>query len=313
MQQRFRFVYRLLLLALLPFLAAPSASAHEPAPVLIRVGVQVGHWKSNELPDELKRLRGSTGANAAGISEVQVNLAIADKVAALLTSAGVAVDLLPATVPPGYQADAFVAIHADGARSPAPRGFKLATPWRASPASQQLLEAVDAEYAAATGLPRAGVVTANMRGYYAFSYRRHVHAIAKTTPAVLIETGFLTNAADRAMLVDHANQVAAGIANGIVRYLNQRNPADTAALVPVEYPLQWAGSATGVDIRAASSLTSRVLQHAPAGARLIPIQERDGWYQVVYSRNWSIVGWVRKSEVVPTGEPLPTPPPATDS
>jgi N-acetylmuramoyl-L-alanine amidase len=277
------------------------------------VGIQVGHWQIADLPDELARLRGSGGAVAAGFSEVQVNLAIARRVIALLQSDGIAADLLPATVPPGYNADAFVAIHADGASRVGPRGFKLATPWRTSRASQHLLDAMTAEYGAVTGLPQDGSITANMRGYYAFSYRRFAHTIAKTTPAVIVETGFITSAADRQILIGRPDLAAVGIANGIIRYLNERDPNDTAALVPPEFALQWAISPDGVDIRAAPNDAAHVLGHAQGHSRLIPIQEHDGWYQVVYSRDWRIVGWVRKDQVQPTGEPLPSPPPATDS
>src|SRR5687768_6394320 len=89
-----------------------------------RVGLQVGHWRSHELPDELARLRGSTGAHAAGIAEHQVNLDIAERAAVHLRAAGVTVDVLPATVPPRYHADAFVALHADGSASTRSSGFK---------------------------------------------------------------------------------------------------------------------------------------------------------------------------------------------
>jgi N-acetylmuramoyl-L-alanine amidase len=178
------------------------------------VGLQVGHWKANELPEELKRLRTSSGAFAGGYREADVNLDIAKRVAKLLESRGLIVDVLPATIPPGYDADAFVTIHADGSSSSKSRGFKLATPWRTSRAGQHLLDVMTAEYAAATGLPRDYAITSNMRGYYAFSYRRHEHAIARTTPAVIVEMGFLTNAADRAVMIGRADDVAVGIANG---------------------------------------------------------------------------------------------------
>ena len=72
----------------------------------LRVGIQAGHWRSQELPDEQAPLRGSSGAFASGYAEVTVSLDIARRVAALLASDGIVVDVLPATVPPGYAADA---------------------------------------------------------------------------------------------------------------------------------------------------------------------------------------------------------------
>lgn len=290
----------------------PTPTAR-PAGVALRVGIQAGHWLSNELPDELARLRSSSGANAAGYAEAQVNLDIARRVVALLESDGVVVDLLPATVPPAYDADVFVALHADGSSNGGARGFKLATPWRTSPASQHLLDALTAEYAAATGLPQDNAVTFNMRGYYAFSYRRHRHAIAKTTPAVIVEMGFLTSAADRTLLIGQPDTIAVGIANGIVRYLNERDPLDGAALLPPNFRVQRPIADGGLDVRAGPRDSARLLLHVDRNGRLIPFQERDGWYQVTVRGNRQVVGWVRKDEVTATDDPLPTPPPATDS
>ncbi|HYF64958.1 MAG TPA: N-acetylmuramoyl-L-alanine amidase, partial [Herpetosiphonaceae bacterium] len=122
--------------------------ASTPTPAVPRVGIQVGHWKTEELPEELARFRTSTGAFAAGVSELEVNLAVAERVKAFLEAEGVLVDLLPATVPVAYQADAFVTIHADGSAGTGASGFKMATPWRTSPASGQLYDALMAEYAA---------------------------------------------------------------------------------------------------------------------------------------------------------------------
>lgn len=279
-----------------------------------RIGVQVGHWKSNELPDELARLRGSTGAHAAGYAEADVNYAIATRTKTLLEQRGYIVDLLPATVPVSYAADAFVAIHADGAASSASRGFKVATPWRTSRASQHLNDVLTAEYGAATGLRRDGAITMNMRGYYAFSYNRHQHAVARTTPAVIIETGFLTNAADRALLVGQPDIVAIGIANGITRYLDERDPTDLAALEPPVFKVQRPLSAEGVLVRAAPSDTARVVGRAPADARLVPFQQRESWYNVfVRGSNGRLIGWVRIDQVVQTDDPTPTPPPVTDT
>lgn len=290
----------------------PTPSPRPPG-TLPRVGIQVGHWKSSELPDELARLRSSSGTFAGGYSEAQVNLAVAQRVVALLASRGMAVDLLPATIPPGYDADAFVAIHADGSPSTSNRGFKLATPWRTSQAAQHLLDSLADEYASATGLPLDTAVTFNMRGYYAFNFRRHTHAIARTTPAVILEMGFLTNSADRAIMIDQADRVAIGVANGIVRYLNERDPNDGAALLPPDFKTQRPISPAGLDVYAAPSDQARVLEHIDADGRFFVFQERDGWYQGVIRGKSRLIGWVRKDQVTATNDPLPTPAPATDS
>src|SRR5439155_21837714 len=130
-------------------------------------------------------------------------------------SQAVAVDVLPATVPTGYRADAFVAIHADANSSPRPRGYKIATRWRSTVAwrDQTLAEALGGAYANVTGLPRDPSVTRGMRGYYAFNtifgkdYR-----VDKTTPAAIIEMGYMSNAADRSILFDQPDRAAQGIA-----------------------------------------------------------------------------------------------------
>lgn len=283
----------------------PTPSAR-PAGTVPRIGVQAGHWKTNELPDELARLRSSSGAFAGGHHEADVNLAVARRVVALLRSRGLAADLLPATIPPSYDADAFVAIHADGSASASSRGFKAATPWRTSRASQQLLEALTAEYASATGLPAGDGITFDMRGYYAFNNRRHAHAIARTTPAVILEMGFLTNSADRAVIVDQADNVAVGIANGIIRYLNQRDPLDGAALIPPDFKIQRPLDPAGIDILAAPRDGARTVAHIAPDSRIFVIQERDGWYQGV-ARGSRDIGWFRTEQVTDTNDPLPTP------
>lgn len=303
-----------------PATAVPAAPTPTPVPTPTprppgtppRVGIQVGHWRSAELPDELARLRGSTGAYVRGLSEVELNLAIARRVVALLEAQGVAVDLLPATVPVDYDADAFVALHADGASSGGARGFKLATPWRASRASQHLLEVLAAEYAAATGLPRDGGVTVNMRGYYAFNYRRHDHAIARTTPAVILEMGFLTSPADRAVLTGRPGAVAAGVVAGILRYLAERDPNDGAALLAPEFG-SYRAALPEVAVRAAPSERARILLRAGPEHRFFIFRERDGWFEAMVRGERRVVGWVRVADLVATGEPPPTPPPSTDS
>ncbi len=296
---------------------APTPTAR-PADMPLRVGIQVGHWQAKDLPDELSRLRPSSGAFAAGYAEAQVNLEIAKRVVKLLESHGMVADLLPATIPPSYDADAFVAIHADGASSGGSRGFKLATPWRTSRASQHLADTLTAEYAKSTRLPQDGAITINMRGYYAFNNRRHVHAIAKTTPAVIIETGFLTSAADRAMIVGHPDTVANGIANGIIRYLNEHDPNDGGSLLPPDFKTQRPSDPGGLDVRAAPSDKAKLLKHVDADGRLFVFEERNGWYQVFVrgesrANQSRAIGWVRKDQVTATDDPPPAPPPETDS
>jgi N-acetylmuramoyl-L-alanine amidase len=266
------------------------------------------------LPDELARLRGSTGAYFEGRSEMALNLDIARRVEQLLIARGIRVDVLPATIPPGYDADAFVAIHADGSAGARARGFKLATPWRTSTASRLLMEAVDGAYGEATGLPRDGSITINMRGYYAFNYRRHTHAIARTTPAVILEMGFITSAADRSVMYGRADVVASGIANGVIRYLNTRDPNDGAALMPPDFPGFRVSGPDPIAVRSAPRDNAAVLARIGPDTRLMAFQERDGWLEVfVRGGQGRVIGWVRRDQLTVTGDVPQPPPPATDS
>ncbi len=293
-----------------PIVATPTPRPPGTPP---RVGLQVGHLRSEELPEELARLRTSTGARWGNTTEAELNLAIANRIKPLLEAQGVVVDLLPATVPPGYDADAFIAIHADGSSNPAARGWKLATPWRTSTASRALMAAVAAAYGPATGLPEdRGGVTFNMKGYYAFSYRRYQHAIARTTPAIIVEMGFMTSAADRGVLFGQPDRVARGIADGVLAYLRQRDPNDGAALLPPDYPVMRA-AATGALVRAAPHDDARILLHAEEGARIVPFDKLGEYYQAfVRAGDARVVGWVREDELIATDEqpvfPTPTNP-----
>lgn len=292
--------------------AIPTPSPR-PADAAPRVGLQVGHLRSNELPEELARLRTSTGARWGNVTEAQLNLDIVNRVKPLLEAQGVIVDVLPATVPPSYDADAFLAIHADGSTSAAARGWKLATPWRASEASKALMDAVGAAYGPATGLPEdVGGVTFNMKGYYAFNFRRHDHAVARTTPAIIVEMGFMSSAADRAVMFNQPDRVAKGIADGVMAYLRARDPNNGAALLPPDFPV-FRTAPGGAVVRAAPREDARVLIRADEGTRVTPFDRRDGYYQAfVRSGETRVVGWVREDQLVATDEqptfPTPTNP-----
>lgn len=187
-----------------------------------RVGLQVGHWKNSELPDELERLHGNTGSSGGGLSEWQVNLDIANQTAELLRIKGIVVDILPSTVPKSYSADAFVAIHADGSLDKSISGFKISPPRRDySGKAQNLSDAIYATYEQSTGMALDPNISNNMRGYYAFSWRRFTHAIHPMTPGIIIETGFLTSPADRRIIINSSSKSAQGIANGIINFLSQ--------------------------------------------------------------------------------------------
>src|SRR5258708_536984 len=187
-----------------------------------RVGIQAGHWMTQNAPPELRRLEDQTGASWAGHNEVDINLDIAQRVAALLRSKGLAVDVLPTTIPAGYVADAFVALHADSDGVGDNSGFKMAHSTRRSPFEDQLMKDVQEEYAAATGLDYdPGHVTRAMTNYYGMAWNRYRSSTSPFTPSVILEMGYISNDDDRALLLDSPDTVATGIANGILRFLGE--------------------------------------------------------------------------------------------
>ncbi len=186
-----------------------------------RVGLQVGHWNTYNVPDELRRL--SAGSSAGGWNEWEAAMLIATQAKGFLEGADVEVDLLPTAIPVRYRAHAFVSIHLDGDTSGRLNGYKMARPGFSSipQADDDFVRVMYQEYGAATGMARDADehISRRMTYYYAFNTRRYQHAIDLGTPAMIVETGFLTNASDRAFLTGKPELAGRGIANGVLRFL----------------------------------------------------------------------------------------------
>jgi len=186
-----------------------------------RVGLQVGHWNTYNVPNELRRL--SAGSSAGGWNEWEAAMLIARQAKAFLEEAGVEVDLLETTIPPRYRAHAFVSIHLDGDTSGRLNGYKIARPGFSSipQADDEFVRIMYREYGEATGMVRDSDdhISRRMTFYYAFNTRRYQHAIDLGTPAMIVETGFLTNADDRAFLTSRPDLAGRGIANGVLKFL----------------------------------------------------------------------------------------------
>jgi peptidoglycan/xylan/chitin deacetylase (PgdA/CDA1 family) len=185
-----------------------------------RVGLQVGHWQYAQRALELFDL--DPGGQLNGVWEWEVGLDLAQRAKERLEAAGVAVDLLDMTVPQHYRANAFLAIHADMASAVGRRGFKLARPGLSSvpAADDRFVTALGDAYAGATGMPRDDRnVDDGMRYYYAFNSRRYCHSVAPGVPQAILETGYLSSAQDRAVLLDDPEVAARGIADGVLSFL----------------------------------------------------------------------------------------------
>lgn len=160
------------------------------------------------------------GACAAGITEAQVNLAIARILGERLSKMGHAIlytregniddDGLAwrARMANNWGADVYISIHCNAAESGAAHGVETYH-FPGSAAGRRLAECIQRSLAC-TGYTRD-------RGVKAADF-----AVLRLTDmtAVLVECGFLTNAADRAFITSHSGQVliAAAIAEAIADY-----------------------------------------------------------------------------------------------
>lgn len=190
----------------------------------VRVGLQVGHLKSLEHPEELAKLRYNTGAHAGGLNEVDVNANVARHLSDSLSLEGIEVDILPATLPPNYKADLLLALHADASPDPRRRGYKSSHAREPRNAREpELKRYIDEAYFYFSGLPDDDAnVSGSMLEYYAFNYRKYRHSAAPSTPALLVEMGYLSHPDDRAFLVNPVNPAYA-LKQGIIRYLAAQN------------------------------------------------------------------------------------------
>lgn len=185
--------------------ARNAASAVDEPPGAPRVGVVAGHAGYD------------TGAVCPdGLSEAEVNLAIAQEVAALLTRKGYGVDLMDEYDDrlSGFRADALVSVHADSCDVPGATGFKVArvTDSAIPEDEDRLVSCLYQEYEAVTSLPRhPSSITDDMTSYHAFREIDHY------TPGAIIETGFLLD--DRDLLLNRPKLAARGIAAGVVCFL----------------------------------------------------------------------------------------------
>jgi N-acetylmuramoyl-L-alanine amidase len=171
-----------------------------------KVGIVVGHWQNDVgavCPD--------------GLTEVDINLAVAKLVVSSLSRSGYDTDMMAefSDQLDGYQADALVSIHADSCNVPEASGFKVA---RVSSSlvpelEDRLVAYLIEKYHEATGLQfHRHSITYDMTEYHAF------YEIAPETPAAIIEVGFMD--ADRRLLTRKQELVAQGIVNGIKKFID---------------------------------------------------------------------------------------------
>ena len=186
-----------------------------PQPQL-RIGIVAGHAGNDS---------GAACIDENGVTkltEVDVNLEIAELVQKRLTAEGYQVDLLNEfdTRLNGYRALALVSIHNDSCDviNPEATGFKVAAAVNTHDFNRasRLTECLRDRYGNATDLRfHADSITTDMREYHAFS------EIDPNTIAAIIETGFLY--LDQKLLVDETERVAEGVVQGILCFSRNEN------------------------------------------------------------------------------------------
>ena len=191
----------------------PAAGLAQPN--VPRIGIVAGHWGND------------TGAVCPdGLTEAEINLDVAQRVAARLKDLGYQADLLEEFDArlEGYRSDALVSIHADSCEAfpnatPPASGFKVASVEDSlvPDAEARLVACLTQCYAARTGMFfHANSITYDMIYYHSF------YEIDGQTPGAIIETGFMLN--DRPMLTQQTDLVAQGIVDGIVCFIEGDRP-----------------------------------------------------------------------------------------
>ena len=198
----------------------PGPDQAGPAQPALRIGIVAGHNGNDS---------GATCTDENGevtLTENEVNLSIATLVQKKLVDRGFQVDLLNEfdTRLNGYRAVAIVSIHNDSCEyiNDEATGFKVAAALNTRDVNRanRLVACMVDRYHKATGLKyHAGSITSDMTGYHAFS------EIDPNTIAGIIETGFLN--LDRDLLTQHTDQIADGVVNGLLCFVNNENVEPT--------------------------------------------------------------------------------------
>ena len=207
-----------------PTYVAPVSTTVADANVK-RIGIVVGHWKSDS---------GALCDN--GLTEVEVNLSIGTLVQKMLTAEGFQVDLLEEADArlPHYKGIALISIHADTCDfiSDDATGFKVsAAMFNMYPEKgSRLTSCMVDRYSTRTQMTYHPSVTNDMTYYHAFD------EIDPETTAAIIETGFLN--LDQQILTKNPELIAQGIVDGMLCFIRNENihptptPAITATMTP---------------------------------------------------------------------------------
>ncbi len=159
-----------------------------------------------------------------GLTEAEINETIAERVAKLLHDSGYTVDVFDEFDPRlhGYRALAMISIHADSCEyiNDLATGFKVASFAESSTPDEdaRLVRCLIDRYAATTGLTFHPSVTFDMTQYHTF------REVAPGSPGAIMEVGFMY--LDRELLTGNPDQVALGVARGVLCFLRNEPIGD---------------------------------------------------------------------------------------
>jgi N-acetylmuramoyl-L-alanine amidase len=191
----------------------------------VRIGIVAGH--SGQPQDS--NFEVDPGAVCPdGLTELQINEAVAREIVTALRRDKYTVDLLVEFDPllDGYQADVLVSVHTNDCQDygAAGTGYNVASASARQTTrgqDERLLDCLVSQYGATTGLPRHTGLTYDMTDYHTFD------EVAVDTPTAIIEIGFMRN--DRDFLLGQQTLIAQGIANGIRCFLRPEIYGDPGA------------------------------------------------------------------------------------
>lgn len=181
----------------------------------IRIGVVAGH---SGRPRDASFESDPGAVCPDGLTELEINEAVAREVVAALRRLEYQVDLLEEFDErlAGYEADVLVSVHTNDCQDygDAGTGFSAAAASARQTTrgdDEYLLECLIDQYGKTTGLPRHFGLTYDMTDYHTFG------EVSADTPTAIIELGFMNR--DRLMLTTQRPLLAQGIVNGILCFL----------------------------------------------------------------------------------------------
>jgi N-acetylmuramoyl-L-alanine amidase len=198
--------------------AVPTPTS-TPTPSVPRVGIVAGHWWLGQNGQQSLDVGAVCDEGTSNqLTELEINLELAQRVVFELNEAGYQTDLLQEWDErlANYQADALVSIHTDACVYPEASGFKVArvADSHVPEIEDRLVACLIEEYRARTGLAfHKDSITHDMTQYHTF------YEINPNTPGVIIEVGFML--ADRELLTRRPDLAAQGIIDGILCFLDE--------------------------------------------------------------------------------------------